>query len=153
MTANRATSEVAIALVEREGRWLVSRRLKPDGFAGLWEFPGGKIEDGETPQAAAARECQEELGIVVEVGDVLPVVDHDYGAVRVRLHLVRCRWVAGQPRCREATSADPRWVDLDELARLPMPAANAVVIEQLRASLAATAAINRTRGAGRDSRA
>lgn len=119
--------EIAIAVVEHEGRYLIG--LRPEGapLAGLWEFAGGKVEPGESPQVAAARECLEETGLAVEVGESFPEVVHQYDHGRLRLHFFRCR--PFEPH-REP-SARFRWVLARDLPRYEFPAANAALTKYL----------------------
>jgi len=125
---------VALALVDVEGRWLVSRRAPGRNFAGLWEFPGGKIEPGETPAQAAVREVAEETGLEVSPLGGLGQVTTEHNGQTIVLHLIRCGARAGVPRvCSSAIDA-VRFVTLSEVADLPMPPANATVIARLRAS-------------------
>lgn len=124
---------VALALVERQGRWLVSRRAPGRIFAGRWEFPGGKIELGETPDQAAVREVLEETGLqVTPVGRLEPVIaEHD--GQNVVLHLICCRDQGGSVGvCSPAIDA-VRFVSLVDLPRLSMPPANAAILNRLRA--------------------
>jgi 8-oxo-dGTP diphosphatase len=118
---------IAIAVVERDGCYLCGQRPNGAPLAGLWEFPGGKVEPGETPQAAAARECREETGLDVEVGTAYPTVDHQYGHGRVDLRFFACR-----PREPDAAPKPPfAWIPAARLAELPFPEANAALVEEL----------------------
>jgi 8-oxo-dGTP diphosphatase len=125
---------VVAGLIEgpETGQYLVSRRPAGTHLADAWEFPGGKIEPGEPPVAALRRELAEELAIEVEVGDVFAVGHHVYAEAEkeVVLLVYRCRWVAGEPQCLEV--AEWRWLDLESLLALPMPPADAPVLERLR---------------------
>jgi len=125
--------QVALALVQGERGWLVTRRSAGRVFAGLWEFPGGKIEIGETPQAAAVREAGEETGVSVEAVEMLGEVQTEHGGVRVVLHLVHCRVTGGEARVGDAAVEEVRWVSTAELEALPMPPVNAQIIERLHA--------------------
>jgi len=120
---------IAIAVVEHQGRFLIGRRPDHGPLAGLWEFPGGKIEPGETPQAAAARECLEETGLAVEVGPAYEEVSHRYEHGSVRLCFFACRPIADPHDLPERF----RWVEPRELAEYAFPAANARLIERLAA--------------------
>ena len=87
---------VLAAVIERDGRFLVTRRQKGTHLDGLWEFPGGKCEPGETHAQCLARELREELGLEAVVGDELLVTEHAYPERTVRLHFRRCT-IAGEP--------------------------------------------------------
>ena len=124
---------VALALVQAENGWLVSRRSAGRVFAGLWEFPGGKMEIGENPQSASAREAREETGVVVEPVELLGEVESNHGGRRVVLHLVRCQWVSGEAAACDPAVEEVRWVGAEELAKLPMPPVNTQIISRLLA--------------------
>ena len=120
---------IAVTVVCREGRVLIGRRPEEGLLGGLWEFPGGKVEPGETPRAAAARELREEMCLEAELGEEIAVVEHAYSHFRITLHAFRGRWTAGEP-CGRAAS-DWRWVAPGELAGFAFPAANRPVLETL----------------------
>jgi len=125
--------EVAIgALMHRFDtgmRVLVTRRPSTTVYAGYWELPGGKIDAGETPQAALVREFKEELDITIEVADPLPVIEHVYPHGHVRLNAFYCRWTAGQPRNLEV--AEHRWIAPAELTTLKLPEANEPITQRI----------------------
>lgn len=109
---------------------LIDRRREQGLLGGLWEFPGGKIEPGETVEACIFREIQEELGIEVEVGSHLISVEHAYTHFRVTLSVHHCRHLAGEPQPLECEEV--RWVKLEELDGFAFPKANVKIIEALR---------------------
>jgi A/G-specific adenine glycosylase len=113
---------VAAVTIREDGRVLVARRRQEDMLGGLWEFPGGKCEDGETLPDALRREMREELGIEVAVGKELIVVEHAYTHFRITLYAFVCRLVAGEPVCIDCD--DFRWATLEEIAALPMSVAD-----------------------------
>ena len=121
---------VALAIVRRDSRWLVARRRDDVHLGGLWEFPGGKCEPGETAEQAAVRELLEECDVVAEVERCLPELRHDYEDRTVTLTPVLCRWL--EREARPLGSVECRWVTLDELEAFDMLAANAVVLAVLR---------------------
>ena len=126
--------EVALALVQDEsGRWLVSRRADDVHLGGLWEFPGGKVEAGESVEAAAIREALEEVGVVLKTIRRLEPIDHQYPDRSVRLHPVICEHVSGDPKAVSQAVAETRWVGMDELLALGMPEVNAEIVERLLA--------------------
>jgi 8-oxo-dGTP diphosphatase len=122
---------VAAALVDGERRILLQRRAPGRAMAGLWEFPGGKVEEGERPEAALARELEEELGIAVETGSLTPAAfasaDNDGRHMLLLLYL--CREWRGEPRPLDASAL--KWVRPDEMGALPMPPADEPLIPLL----------------------
>lgn len=123
---------VAAGLVFKDGRVLVTRRRPRDTLGGLWEFPGGKCEPGETFPQALHRELDEELAIDVDVGERVETIDHDYPDCRVHIEFYRCRLRAGEPRAIGCTAL--AWVTADELKSYPMPPADARLLERLWAN-------------------
>lgn len=124
---------VVAAVIERDGRLLVTRRQDGVHLAGLWEFPGGKIDPGETHAVALKRELLEELDASVEVGNLLFETTHDYGDVLVRLYFYACA-LTGMPQ--PLLGQEMRWVPRDELSRLGFPEADSELIKLLTASAA-----------------
>jgi A/G-specific adenine glycosylase len=111
--------DVAAAITLRDdGRVLVAQRNTGDMLGGLWEFPGGKREEGETLPGCLAREMREELDVEVEVGELLITVDHAYTHFGITLYAFRCRLVAGEPRCLDCAAF--RWATPAEIDALPM---------------------------------
>jgi 8-oxo-dGTP diphosphatase len=96
----------------------------------MWEFPGGKLEEGESPEAAVARECREECGIEVEVIDILDVTHHRYPDKDVLLLFYRCALVAGEVQNLQV--AEHAWVPPSELAAYSLPPADARVVARIR---------------------
>lgn len=111
---------VAVGAIRRGGRFFLQRRDPGSArFPGLWEFPGGKVEPAETPEAALLRELREELEWAPERAVALGAVEHDYGGFKVELHLFLCE---GPPLLHAQLAWG--WFATGEMARLPMPAAN-----------------------------
>ena len=124
---------IGVAVIRNEqGQILIDRRRQEGLLGGLWEFPGGKVEPGETMQDCIRREIREELGIEIEVGDQLIVVDHAYTHFRVTLNVYHCRRLSGEPQPLECDQV--RWVTLDEIDQYPFPKANTRIIEALKQS-------------------
>lgn len=123
--------DVAVGIVWKGGKTLIQRRPETGLLGGLWEFPGGKVEPGETPGEAVRREIREELGIEVRVEDPLDPFDHAYSHFRVTLHPFHAPWVAGEPEPGTATAWS--WVRPETLGEYPFPAANRRIIQSLRA--------------------
>jgi A/G-specific adenine glycosylase len=129
--AERPHVRAAVVVLEDRGRWLVQRRAPTGLLGGLWEFPGGRIERGETPSDAARRELREETGL--EAGNLVPlgVVRHAYSHFTVELHVHRASLSASRsPRAR---TAGRRWVRPADLLRLPIPKATEKVVRLIRA--------------------
>jgi 8-oxo-dGTP diphosphatase len=118
----RRKIRVVGAMIEEAGRYLITQRPPKATLPLLWEFPGGRVEPGETDQAALARELAEEMGIVVEVGDRVIHVEHAYEAYDIDFCVYRCRLVAGTPR--HVRIHDHRWVRPDELDQYEFPPAD-----------------------------
>ena len=136
MVGVRLLPVVAAALIDEGGRVLVQQRPAGKSLAGLWEFPGGKIEPGETPEDALVRELREELGIVVDPADLRPAsfASEPLGDRHLLLLLFVARAWRGEPRAIEA--AEVRWCSAAELSSLPMPAADRPLLAALAAKLA-----------------
>jgi 8-oxo-dGTP diphosphatase len=123
----RQCVEIAVAVVERGDQFLIGRRGENVVLAGFWEFPGGKIEPGESREAAAERECLEETGLAIDVGRPHCVVEHDYEHARVRLHFLACT-----PRDLQATPREPfHWVPRSALGEYRFPPANDALLRML----------------------
>jgi len=118
--------EVAIGVIWKGGRVYVQRRREEGLLGGLWEFPGGKRERGESYEAALRREIKEETGFGVDVGPFLTSVKHRYSHFSVELHAFHCFHKKG--------TAPGRWVTLEEIAKLAMPKANLRILDELRRS-------------------
>ncbi|MEX0820219.1 MAG: (deoxy)nucleoside triphosphate pyrophosphohydrolase [Pirellulaceae bacterium] len=122
-----APTQIAIAVVERDGRFLVGVRPAGKPLAGYAEFPGGRAEADETPEQAAIRECFEETGVAVEIVDRYEDCQYHYAHDRVHLYFLACRTVdAGA-----APRTPFRWVSRKELAALKFPPANQSLLSQL----------------------
>lgn len=124
--------DVAVAVIEKEGRYLISQRMPNDSFGGIWEFPGGKAEPEESLEDCLAREMKEELGIVVEVGKKLREITHRYPTRTIRLHPFACRIIEGEPSAIECAAW--RWVSPSELSGFQFPPASGSLIAQLQTS-------------------
>lgn len=129
----RAPVRVVAAIVVREGRVLVTRRPRGTHLEGLWEFPGGKVEPGETDAAALARELREEIDVTVSVGALFERVVHAYPEKTVELLFYRCVLEAGTPRPVEV--AEVRWAGADDLEPAGFPPADAHLLDRLRREL------------------
>jgi 8-oxo-dGTP diphosphatase len=126
---------VAVALIDDQRRVLLAQRPAGKSMAGLWEFPGGKVEADETPEHALVRELHEELGIAVDAADLEPLAfaSHTYDDFHLLMPLFDCvRW-RGTVKSREGQAL--AWVTADELDRYAMPPADLPLIEPLRKAL------------------
>ncbi|MAC81034.1 MAG: 8-oxo-dGTP diphosphatase MutT [Rhodobacteraceae bacterium] len=122
----------AVALIDPEGRVLLAQRPKGKSMAGLWEFPGGKVEAGETPEAALVRELHEELGIDTWTSCLAPLTfaSHGYDDFHLLMPLFACRKWNGIVQSRENQAL--KWVRAESLSDYPMPAADVPLIPILR---------------------
>ena len=121
----------AVALIDADGRILLSKRPEGKSLAGLWEFPGGKVENGETPEQALIRELKEELGIDVEHACLAPLTfaSHTYEHFHLLMPLYVCRRWKGIPHALEGQEL--KWVQARDLRGHPMPPADLPLIPHL----------------------
>src|SRR5271169_3738333 len=127
-TQNRI--EVSAALLFRNGKVLITQRPAGSHLGGLWEFPGGKREPGETFEQCLVRELREELGVEVAVQGLLEEITHAYTGKRVHLKFFSCRLLVGEPRALGCAAV--KWVGKPELADHDFPAADARLLHKLR---------------------
>ncbi|MGR3373684.1 8-oxo-dGTP diphosphatase MutT [Pseudooceanicola nanhaiensis] len=122
----------AVALIDVDGRILLTQRPEGKSLAGLWEFPGGKVEPGETPEAALIRELQEELGIDTWQSCLAPLTfaSHSYEDLHLLMPLFACRKWNGTPQGKEGQAL--KWVRSKDLRSYPMPPADEPLIPILR---------------------
>ena len=122
----------AVALIDVDGRILLAQRPEGKSLAGMWEFPGGKVEAGETPEIALIRELQEELGIDTWASCLAPLTfaSHSYDDFHLLMPLFACRKWDGTPQGREGQTL--RWVHAKDLRDYPMPPADIPLIPILR---------------------
>ncbi len=122
----------AVALIDADGRVLLTRRPEGKSMAGLWEFPGGKVKAGETPEAALAREIKEELGVELCEGCLSPFsfASHRYADFHLLMPLYLCRKWDGIPAPREGQEL--KWLRPNRMAGMAMPPADAPLVAMLR---------------------
>ncbi|MEM7176179.1 MAG: 8-oxo-dGTP diphosphatase MutT [Pseudomonadota bacterium] len=122
----------AVALIDRDGRVLIAQRPAGKSMAGLWEFPGGKVEPGETPEACLIRELSEELGIDTWQSCLAPLsfASHSYDDFHLLMPLFACRKWEGTVHGREGQAL--KWVFARDLNKYPMPSADIPLIPVLR---------------------
>jgi len=130
--ALRVLLVVACALIDPDGRILLAQRPPQKAMGGLWEFPGGKVEPGETPEATLIRELAEELGIAVQEACLAPFTfaSHAYTDFHLLMPLYVCRRWEGTPQALEHAAI--RWVRPKDMGEYPMPAADLPLVPMLR---------------------
>lgn len=126
-TKNRI--EVSAALIFHGGKLLITQRHADSHLGGLWEFPGGKRESGETFERALVREIREELGVEVAVGELFEEIAHDYPEKSVHLKFFLCRLLSGEPQPLDCAAV--KWIGKPELNTHDFPAADARLLEKL----------------------
>jgi 8-oxo-dGTP diphosphatase len=122
--------DVVAAIIRKDDEILITQRLDGVHLARLWEFPGGKVEAGESLEVALRREIQEELGIKIRVDDEFFTVDHDYPSKSVRLHFFNCVVLEGEVRPLDV--ADLRWIKPDDIGNYQFPPADVDLVRKLR---------------------
>jgi 8-oxo-dGTP diphosphatase len=122
--------DVVCSIIERDGRFLIARRPAGRHLERKWEFPGGKVDPGESEASALERELHEELQIRVEILERLTPVEHDYADLSLRLIPFRCRIVEGSPIALD--HEELRWITIDEASDYDFPEADAPILEEYR---------------------
>ncbi len=123
--------EVVAALIWEKDKFLICQRPQNKARALLWEFVGGKVERGETKQQALVRECMEELGVTVSVGEVFTEVTHEYPDLTVHLTLYRSRILSGTPSLLEHNAM--KWISPPEIPQYDFCPADKVILEKIAA--------------------
>lgn len=130
-----ATVLVAAAILVERGRVLLTQRKRGTHLEGAWEFPGGKVEPGEDPKDALARELREEIGVDVAVGDIVEVTFHRYPQKAVLLLFYSAARLPGSPEPQAIDVADVRWAAANELRDEEFPPADVAVLRKVRGML------------------
>ena len=124
--------DVVAAIIRNDGQILITKRRDNVHLANLWEFPGGKVEAGESLEGALQREILEEIGIKIRVDSEFLIIDHDYPTKSVRLHFFNCSVLEGVPSPLDV--ADLRWVKPENLDDYEFPLADGELISKLHSS-------------------
>ena len=122
--------KVTAAVLAKDGKFLIAKRKKDDVLGGLWEFPGGKIEDGETAEECLAREIKEELDITIEVGELITSNRHKYPHGYFELIAYRVKYISGEIVLNDHD--DFKWVTVDEMDNFEFPPADISIIKELK---------------------
>jgi len=125
----RSLTVVAAVIRDAEGRVLLAKRPADRHMGGLWEFPGGKVDDGEAPADALVRELREELGVAASIGHPITFAVHEEPGLRILLLFYAARILDGEPKGKEGQAVT--WVPIAELASFPTPPADAKLIRHL----------------------
>ena len=128
----RSFTVVAAVIRDESGAILMTRRPAGTHMGGLWEFPGGKVEDGESPEAALVREIDEELGATIEVGEPVTFAVHEEPGLRILLLFFSARVISGEPHPHEGQTI--AWVPPADLDTYPTPPADAELVRRLSSS-------------------
>ena len=123
--------QIGVAVINnQQGQILIDRRKQSGEMGGLWEFPGGKIEPGETIEECIKREVKEELDIEIEVGDRLTTISHAYKTFNVTLYVHDCRHISGEPRPIECDEI--HWIEPQNIVGYQFPKANIQIVNLLQ---------------------
>ncbi|HXC62316.1 MAG TPA: 8-oxo-dGTP diphosphatase MutT [Nitrospiria bacterium] len=133
MKSKESSIQVAVALIQHDGRYLIAQRLNASPLGGYWEFPGGKCMPGESYEDCLRREMREELGVEVEVLGLYRVIEHAYPDRTVLLYFYRCRIMSGEPQA--LGSQEIRWAKREELGQYRFPPANEKLIQELMSEI------------------
>jgi mutator protein MutT len=129
VSAGKKIIEVSAALIFRDGKLLITQRQAGAHLGGLWEFPGGKREAGESFEQCLIREIHEELGVKISVGELFEEIAHSYPEKSVHLKFFVCKLLGGEPQPLDCAAV--RWVSRTELANFEFPAADAQLLARL----------------------
>ncbi|HUV07292.1 MAG TPA: (deoxy)nucleoside triphosphate pyrophosphohydrolase [Spirochaetia bacterium] len=120
---------VAAAVIKRDGKILAARRKEGEGFARMWEFPGGKLEPGESLEECLRRELREELDVAADVGELLFISLHDYDSLKVEIHAFSVCRLEGEPKLR--AHEEMAWIEPREFGRYPFLEADIPILKHI----------------------
>ncbi|MFH1738282.1 MAG: A/G-specific adenine glycosylase [bacterium] len=121
--------DIVAAAIRKNGRYLLGKRPPGGMLSGLWEFPGGKVEQGETREQALVRELEEEIGITIRVDSHITSVDHTYSHFKISLHLYECEIIGGKPQAKY--HSEVKWILRSQFDRYAFPAADLKFFDRL----------------------
>ena len=127
----KSMTEVVAALIRKDGKFLICQRPAHKARGLLWEFVGGKVEEGESKEQALIRECKEELNIAINVGEKFAEVTHEYSDITVHLTLFNATVALGEPQLIEHNAI--KWISPDEIPEYPFCPADKVFLDLIRA--------------------
>jgi len=130
VSAAKKVIEVSAALIFRDGQLLITQRHAQVHLGGLWEFPGGKREAGETFEQCLVREIREELGVEISAGELFEEISHDYPEKSVHLKFFICKLISGDPQPLDCAAV--KWIDRAQLSEFEFLAADAQLLVKLR---------------------
>ncbi|MGB0930484.1 MAG: 8-oxo-dGTP diphosphatase MutT [Chitinophagales bacterium] len=122
--------QVTAAILQREDKILIAQRKKGDRLEGKWEFPGGKIEDGESPETCLQRELQEELGIEVRIGEFICESEYQYPHIHIRLLAYQTFYLSGETQLNDHAAI--KWVTLEEMKSYDFAPADVPIVKVLK---------------------
>jgi 8-oxo-dGTP diphosphatase len=131
MAAKRKIRVVGAMIEKYGGRYLITQRPPASSLPLLWEFPGGRVEPGESDAEALARELREEMGIEVDIAEEAMHTHHDYPTYEIDFRVFRCSLRSPESEIRHIRVHDHRWVTLEEMSRYKFPDADAKTLEKL----------------------
>jgi mutator protein MutT len=121
--------KVSVAVINKDGKFLIAKRVENDPLRDKWEFPGGKVEPGETPEECVRREVFEELGINVEIGEFICSIEHHYDHEPVELFAYNVQYTSGN--LDSGYYQEMKWVKPGDLSSYEFPEANLPIVEKL----------------------
>lgn len=125
----KAVVDVVGALIKDKGRYLICQRLKDDHFGSMWEFPGGRVEEGESKEEALKREIAEELGVEIKIGDFVSVFEDEIPSLKIIVHFYRASILRGEIQRIECQ--DFKWLSPEDAAKLNLAPVDRKILDFL----------------------